>query len=314
MLETKFIEGELPEGFRCEFDSFLFNIPENLTLQVLGGWHTFYAIRSEKKVARARVHFHVQDGLARSPYRNPFGGFEFSDALEPRELFEFIRWVEARLVEKGVKRIEIKSYPHLYQTGRTAILTTFLFNLGYAVKDAEISACIRVDATLLFSRMTSWEKRKSGQLRRSSLRFAAVPGQRLQEVYDFIYACRAERKQSLSMAFPQLKAVCDIFPDKLALFGVYDVNSLAAAAITIRINKTILYNFYYAHARAYDALSPVVKLMEGIYQYSQTEGITVIDLGTSSLNGKPNFTLLDFKLHLGATPTQKLTFEKTVST
>lgn len=310
MLETKFIEGVLPEGFRCEFDSFLFNVPENLTLQSLQGWYSFYAIRTEKKVARARVHFHVQDGVARSPHRNPFGGFEFSDALEPRELFEFIRWVEARLLEKGVTRVEIKSYPLLYQSGRAAILTTFLFNLGYSVKDAEVSACIKVDTTALFARMTSWEKRKSGQLRRSNLRFAAVPVPRLQEVYDFIHACRAERKQTLSMTYPQLKTVGDVFADKLALFAVYDVNALVAAAITLRVNKTILYNFYYAHARQYDALSPVVKLMEGIYQYCQAEGITIIDLGTSSLNGKPNFTLLDFKLHLGATPTQKLTFEK----
>ena len=57
----------------------------------------------------------------------------------------------------------------------------------------------------------------------------------------------------------------------------------------------------------------VVKLMEGVYNYSQTEGINLIDLGTSSLNGKPNFSLLDFKLHLGATPTQKLTFQKNLT-
>lgn len=312
-METHFIEGSLPEGFRCEFDSFLFNLPENLTIQALDGWHSFYAIRNEKRVARARVHFHVQEGVARSPFRNPFGGFEFSDALEPRELFEFIRWVETKLREKGVKRIEMKSYPHMFQPGRAAILSTFLFNLGYTVRDAEVSACVRVDATALFSRMTSWEKRKSGQLRRSSLRFAAVPVTKLQEVYDFIYACRTERKQSLSMTFPQLKTVSDIFPDRFTLFGVYDMQALTAAAITLRINKTILYNFYYAHARQYDTLSPVVKLMEGIYHYCQTESISIIDLGTSSLNGKPNFSLLDFKLHLGATPTQKLTFEKMLS-
>jgi hypothetical protein len=50
--------------------------------------------------------------------------------------------------------------------------------------------------------------------------------------------------------------------------------------------------------------------MEGIYEHCQVEKIRLIDLGTSALNGRPNFGLLDFKLNLGAVPTEKLTFEK----
>lgn len=312
-METRFIEGSLPPGFRCDFDPYLFNVPENLTIQSLEGWHTFYALRNEKKVARCRVHFHVHGDVAKSPYKNPFGSFEISDSFDPKEFFEFIRWTETKLQEKGVKRIEIKSYPHLYHPGRSAILTTFLFNHGYTVKDAELSACIKVNAHSLYQVMTSWEKRKSGQIKKTNLRFTQIPSQKLKEVHEFISSCREERKQTLSMSYAQLKSVCDIFSDKFCLFGVYDSNALAAASISIMINKTILYNFYSAHARQYDALSPVVKLMEGIYGYCQSEKIELIDLGTSSLHGKPNFSLLDFKLHLGATPTQKLTFEKTLS-
>jgi hypothetical protein len=312
-LETIFIEGALPQGFRCDFDPYLFNVPANLTLQSLEGWRSFYAIRNEKKVVRAQVHFHVQDDVAQSPYRNPFGSFEFSDSMIPKELFEFIRWTEAQLKEKGVRSIEIKSYPQCYHASRSSILTTFLFNLGYRVKDAELSACIKVNANSLYQQMTSWEKRKLGQLKKTSLRFAQIPSARFKEVHDFISSCREERKQTLSMSYPQIKSVCDVFPDKFCLFGVYDSNALAAASISILVNKTILYNFYSAHARQYDPLSPVVKLMEGIYGYCQGEKIELIDLGTSSLHGKPNFSLLDFKLHLGAMPTQKLTFEKTLS-
>jgi hypothetical protein len=108
----------------------------------------------------------------------------------------------------------------------------------------------------------------------------------------------------------EIKTVCDHFPDKFHLFGVFDNNALAAASISIVLNNAVLYNFYSAHARQYDALSPVVGLMEGIYEFCQGEKIRLIDLGTSALQGRPNFTLLDFKLNLGATPTQKLTFEK----
>jgi hypothetical protein len=312
-LETKFIEGPLPEGFRVDFDGYLFNTPRNLSVQSLSGWHSFYALRVEKKIAKARVHFHVENGVASSPYKNPFGSFEFSDNFNAKELFEFIKWVENELRQKEVKHIEIKSYPQLYNSACSAILTTFLLNQGYMVKEAELSACIAVNANSLYHVMTSWEKRKLGQIKKTNLRFTQVPLQKLKEIYEFINSCREERKQSLSLSYSQVKNVSDIFPDHFFLFAVYDSNALAAASVSILINKKILYNFYSAHAKQYDALSPIVKLMEGMYGFCQTEKMELIDLGTSALHGRPNFSLLDFKLHLGATPTQKLTFEKNLT-
>jgi len=309
-LETKFIEGPLPEGFRCEFDPYLFNDPQNLTIQSLEGWHTFYALRTEKKTARARVHFHLENGVALSPYKNPFGSFEFSESFEPRELFEFIKWTEEQLKNKKVKRIEIKSYPEMYNSTCAAILGAFLVNQKYHIKNAELSACIVVNPTSLYHVMSSWEKRKVGQIRRTSLRFSTIPVSKVKEVFEFISSCREERRQKLSMTYPQMKTVCDTFPDHFCLFGVYDNHALAAASISILVNNTILYNFYSAHAKQYDLLSPVVRLMEGIYEYCQVEKIKLIDLGTSALHDRPNFSLLDFKLNLGALPTQKLTFEK----
>jgi hypothetical protein len=303
----------MPEGYRCDFDSYLFNSPQNLTIQSLSGWHSFYALRSEKKIARARVHFHLENNVALSPFKNPFGSFEFSDSLEPKEFFDFIKWVEHRLVEKGAQTIEIKTYPALYNSTCSAILLTFLINLGYRVKNSELSACIEVSPTALYNIMSSWEKRKAGQIRKTNLRFATIPIARIKEVFDFISSCREERKQSLSMTYGQMKTVCDVFPDHFCLFGVYDNNALAAASISIQLNKSILYNFYSGHAKQYDALSPVVRLMEGIYEHCQGEKIRLIDLGTSALHGRPNFSLLDFKLNLGAIPTHKITFEKSIT-
>ena len=312
-MEAKFIEGPLPEGYRCDFDSYLFNSPQNLRIQSLEGWHSFHALRPEKKVVKARVHFHLDGKIAVSPLKNPFGSYEFSDSIEPKELFDFIRWVEASLIEKGAKRIEIKTFPAMYNLSASAILLTFLTNLGYKVRNAELSACIEVSATSLYQAMSSYEKRKSGQLKRSNLRFAGVPSSKFKDVFDFISSCREERKQKMSMTFGQLKTVCDHFSDRFYLFGVYDNNALAAASISILVNQSILYNFYSAHARQYDSLSPVVRLMEGMYEFCQSEKIRIIDLGTSALKGRPNFTLLDFKLNLGAKPTEKLTFEKVLA-
>lgn len=304
------MEGGFPEGHRYDFDPFIFSRCENLPLQSREGWRSFFAVRPDRKLVRAQVHFHVDGDVAVSPLRNPFGSIEFSDALTPKELFEFIRYVEIALQRKGVKQIEIKSYPQLYHGARSAMLATFLLNHGFVAQTAELSACVQVSPSKLFESLSSWEKRKLKQQKKSELRFSQLPITRFREVYQFIESCRLERKQKLSMTVGQLEAVLKTFPDAFSLFGMFENQALAAASISIRINKTILYNFYSAHARMYSAMSPVVGLVEGMYEYCQEERIQLLDLGTSSLRGTPNFTLLDFKINLGAVPTSKFTFTK----
>jgi hypothetical protein len=309
-VETEFIEGKLPPSHRYDFDPYLFNLPANLLLQAKDGWHSFYAIRADKKLVRAHVHFHVEGHIASSPFKNPFGCFEFSDAFTPKELFEFIKFVEHSLKKKRISKIVLKCYPHIYQPYRTALLSTFLLNHHFKIDEAEINACIEISASKLFESLSSWEKRKLKQQEKKELRFKHLPSEKFREVYDFIESCRNERNQSLSMTVDQLERVIKAFPEKFSLFAVLDNKIFAAASIAIRVNKGILYNFYSAHAKQYDSLSPVVGLMEGMYKFCQHEHIKLLDLGTSSLRGKPNFSLLDFKINMGAVPTPKFSFSK----
>jgi lipid II:glycine glycyltransferase (peptidoglycan interpeptide bridge formation enzyme) len=309
-VETEFIEGKLPPGHRYDFDPYLFNLPANLLLQANEGWHSFYAIRVDKKLIRAHIHFHEKEHLACSPFKNPFGSFEFSDAFTPKELFDFIKFVEHSLKKKGISKVEIKSYPHHYNPYRTALLTTFLLNNQFRIEEAELSACLDVNPSKLFESLSSWEKRKIKQQEKRNLRFKQLPDGKFHEVFHFIEVCRKERNQSLSMNLGQLENVMKAFPENFLLFGVYEDKLIAAASIAIKINKSILYNFYSAHSKQYDALSPVVGLMEGMYNFCQQENFKILDLGTSSLRGKPNFSLLDFKINMGAVPTPKLTFVK----
>jgi hypothetical protein len=309
-VETEFIEGKLPLSHRYDFDPYLFNLPTNLLLQAKDGWLSFYAIRVDKKLVRAHVHFHTHGHVASSPFKNPFGSFEFSDAFTPRELFEFIKFVEHSLKKKGITRIVLKCYPHIYHPYRTALLSTFLLNHHFKIEEAELNACIHVSTSKLLESLSSWEKRKLKQQEKKELRFKQLSLEKFGEVYDFIESCRNERNQLLSMTVEQLERVIKAFPEKFSLFAMFDNKIFAAASITIRVNTTILYNFYSAHAKQYDSLSPVVGLMEGMYKFCQHEHIKLLDLGTSSLRGKPNFSLLDFKINMGAVPTPKFSFTK----
>lgn len=115
------------------------------------------------------------------------------------------------------------------------------------------------------------------------------------------------------MTAQELQKTAEEFPDRYLLFAIYHREKIVAASITIRIDQNKLYNFMTNHEKQYNHLSPSLLLMEGIYEYCSHHEISLFDLGTSALQGKPNFTLLDFKLHIGGIPTSKLSFHKKIS-
>ena len=310
MKELRFIEGPLPKGFKSDFESFLFNEEQHRLLQAAEGWQSFGLVEESGKKILAAFHFHLQDQYASSPFRAPFGSVEFSKKLAGKDLGDFLKETEGRLRAKGIRRILIKNPPASYRPVAAVLLDVLLLNLGYRILRAEINTTILVDTTRYDRKIEAWELRKLKQGKKARLRFQEVPISGIGTVYDFILGCRNERQQSLSMTLVELMKVIRIYPDRIMLFGAYDRQDLAAASISIRVSKRIVYNFYSAHPRKYDFLSPVVMLIQGMYGWSQKHKVEVIDLGTSFLDGQPNYGLLDFKLRLSGIPSTKLTFEK----
>lgn len=288
---------------------YLFNDPKHLALQSHEVWIRYYAL-NEKQQVIAFVWVHVVGALAASPLRAPFGSFEFDQRCEPIVLFNFISYVQEELIRIGVKKILLKNPPDTYHPSQQALLTTFLLNQGFTVKQAELSSIIPVTATVYETHLSDWENRKLKQAKTAKLRFQQHPITDLPILYSFIETCRKEKNYLLSMSLDAVQQVANNFPKKVLLFSVSQQTERAAACIALQVSDDIVYTFYYDHAAAFQVFSPVVLLMEGIYEYCQGSNIRVLDLGTASINGEPNFPLLTFKNHLGGLPSTKLTFEK----
>ena len=229
--------------------------------------------------------------------------------MSPLNLYAFVKHCEDQLKKKDVSVITITD-PPLYYRKSGELLQTILFNLGYSVKTAELSSGIRIDHAHFEDRIEGWEMRKLRQARDKGAQYKALPLSDLEPVYNFILQCRQQRNQLLSMTLEDLKKVTAVFDKEFFLFGVYVQKELVAASISIKVYRDILYNFYSGHSKKYDSISPVVTLINGMYKYCHGHGIHLLDLGTSAIHGQPNFSLLDFKLRLGALPSMKLTFEK----
>ena len=112
-------------------------------LQSASGWSSFYVLHSRLKKARAAIHFHISEGVARSPLKSPFGSIEFSDAIPAPVLYDFIFFVETKLKTKNVNAIIIKSYPQIYHSNQASMLGSFLMNHNYGTS-AEVGSFLDV--------------------------------------------------------------------------------------------------------------------------------------------------------------------------
>lgn len=314
MKALTFHAGALPDGFTLNVESSIFNQPAHLSLQSSSGWRSYYLLDPEEQRAEARIHLHVQDSKATSPLRASFGSVEFSDAVSSRALYEFIGLIEDDLTRAGVTTVIIKNPPVCYNPSHQSLLQVVLFNRGYTVCSAEPATYIAVSDQPYQTLIASMEKRKLKMAGQQQLTCRLMPRTALNTVYQFIEHHMQARGYPLSMNYTDLKNTVDQFPENFFLRGVFTAeDQLIAASIAIRVNAHVLYSFYIVHDKAYHKLSPVVVLAESLYAYCQQHGIPLLDLSTASLNNKPNFPLLEFKIRLGASVSEKLTFTKTLA-
>jgi hypothetical protein len=308
-----FHAGSVPSGYHPEFEVALFNEEKHRLLQAAVNWQSFYILNQKRKRVSGAVHFHLSEGVAQSPLRSPFGSVEFTNEIPAEILFEFLKSVEGSLREQGISTIRIKNYPQAYSEQESILLQSLLINLNYRIVSSEIDSVIEVtseDGADFFNRSAG---RRLQKAKEAGLIVKRLEIEKLDEIYGFIKSCRSEKQYPVSMTLADLQRTVTLFPDRYFLFGVFNHQELVAASIAIRVKKNILYDFYHDHAASYDHLSPVVLLVSGIYEFCHQVKITLLDLGTSALDGIPNFSLLHFKKTLGGKSTAKFIFEKLLS-
>lgn len=268
----------------------------------------FFLVRASSRRAEAQLSLHLDKSIASSPARAPFGSVLYAPHILPQVLRDFFEAVERDLLAEGIDSIRLTEPPSYYRHGE--LLYHTLLNGGYKISRADLSAGFIIDKRKFVEKLNDWELPKWKMALSKKLKARLIPGRAFDTAYAFLSRCREEREQSLSMKLPELRKTVDAFPDAFLLFGVYLEAELIAATLVIQVADDIWYTFYTGHLKKYDNLSPVVYLTGEIYRQASRRKIRLLDLGTSTVDGKTNFNLLEFKLRLGAMPSAKLTFEK----
>ncbi|MCS6974514.1 MAG: GNAT family N-acetyltransferase [Cyclobacteriaceae bacterium] len=306
----QFVSGETV-GPASGYTPSLFHLPVHLC-QRQALYQSFFIVHTKRKCTCGEVHFHSDDVKAISRLYAPFGSFLFDENLPAEVLSDFIGYCEGELIRRDIREVELIHAPLLYFPRQYDLLHPLLVQRGYALVHAEVSALLSVKKDDFELGLHTWEARKLRQARTAGLTARELPLQELMKIYDFILRCRQHKGYYLSMGRDEVNQLGLSFPDRTHLFAVYDNNEIAAAALCLRVTNDVLYAFYYDHHEAYDSVSPVVLLMKFIYNWCRTNDFRFIDLGTSSINGELNFSLLAFKRHLGAQLSPRYTFRKSL--
>lgn len=260
---------------------------------------------------RATIHFTPDaEGGWRSPARGTFAGYAFEPTLTLQELEAFHDAVEARLRERGARRVEILLAPMAHDPAAFSLQFYLLRTRGFRVARCDLNQSLAVDARPLAERMSYGNRKRLAKCEREGLRCTQVGAEALPEVYDTIASNRAAKGHAMSMSLAQLQTMAETFPDRLVLFACRAAGQTVAAAICLRLDAQRLYVFYWGDRPGHATLSPVVAVAEAVYAHAQQAGLACLDVGTSTLDSEANHGLLAFKRGLGFTESLKLSMEK----
>jgi len=288
----------------------LFNDPKHVILQ--SSEALTYQLLLDKEPS-GTIHFIIEDKVAYSPARSLFGGFALSKKVDQEKLEFFYSEIEVSLKKKGVIKISIISHPNFFRKGRYKLAKFVLENRGFKKAIKYKNHHIEILGKSLQPFIHNMERRKLKKCNKAGMEFYHEPVELLPVIYNFIAVCRKEKSQPLNITMEKLSESFQKFPDNYFIFTVKKSNEIYAATIAVKVNESIFYNFLPASPVKFNAISPTVKLLDGLYTFAKKNGFKFIDLGVSTTSdGKDQSSLIKFKKHMGGKRSTKLRMEKNI--
>ncbi len=238
----------------------------------------------------------VRDDIAYSPLRGTFGGFGGPPFLDDYEN------LTRQLLALNCIKYRIKLAPSSHNTQAFALAFNVLSRAGFKVIGQELSYDQRINDEINLSESNAKRLRK---IRRMG--FATLDAS-LEEAYPLIAENRARKGRPMSMSLESLQQMLDRIPGSVFCYQVLaPVNGPVAAAICIDISRDIRYVFMWGDAPDMESYSPIIMLADHIYFRATMDCKTLLDVGTSTEDGMPNYGLINFKRGLGFRESLKLT-------
>ena len=241
----------------------------------------------------------------------PFGGIVLQADCSKAELQFLINCVCEFISDRNGCGLTIKAPASCYGPNVHNILHEMYSNTGFCVVHTHQNHYFFVNNSNFFDRIHRMEQRRLRKCRQAGFKTRLDLSIETDHAFNFIRRCYAEKGYTLSISLQELKNLRGNFPDKYLIFTVENGLHLAGLIVGVRVREDILYIFLSAFESEFRKFSPVVLLMEAVYEFCQTSHISLLDLGTSlDQHGQPKKSLMQFKERLGAVACDKVTYHK----
>lgn len=250
----------------------------------------------------------LKDGVLRSPFSAPFGGFHFRhEIVYASRIDGFIESLKSYAASEGIDAIEITLPPDIYHPTFNAKTVNSMFRNGLRFQSLEITNWVDLETfDGQFSEQNSREYYRQSLRNGLQFRPAADDGERM-EVYRLVTENRARFGRPIYMSFDDVMNTSALWPTDFFMVTAAD-GSLVASAILYRSRSDICYFLFAGDCPAGRSLRAMDHLFLNIWTHYKSLGFRYIDLGISTKDGHPNEGLLRFKESHNSVSSVRFTF------
>lgn len=255
----------------------------------------------------------VTDTTFWSGFSAPFCGPDVArDRETPRNVQRLIDHTLGRLRTDGLDRIRVKARPASYSASETYVVHA-LVRRGVTITSSELSYGIDVsphaDRAAYRASLKPPARRALRHADREPYSYRLAQDDAEFAVgYDIIAANRARRGYPLRLSLDYLLGLRADFGERIRFFVLDHGDTPVAAALLYRLRPDIELVEYWGDHHRLDR-SPMNRLAEEVCARAIEEGVRLVDLGISSVDGEPNDGLIQFKQSIGATAELRLDLE-----
>lgn len=246
-----------------------------------------------------------------SPARGTFGGVSAVDNIDFSLLEEFLTIVVNQLLLRNSSMITVKLQPLSHNPQLFSLCLNIFSRLNFAITSYDLNYSLDINNEVFLSRLSHGNQKKLKQCLRDGFFTSKLDISRFGEAYQVIQSNRESKGYPMTMDQASFLQMVKIFPKSINCFAVFNPSDLSmiASSICISINSDILYVFYWGDVQSNDSYSPITLLSSHIYDFAKENSYKIMDVGTSTMNGEPNYGLINFKRNLGFEESLKLTLE-----